>query len=597
LIAAIESVAAAMRVMGKALRTALEYAIPATIAFGSAWTAINFRLIVSTVGMLANTLIALAGSLSLATLKQYAFNAAQSANVMGMIIVAAGLTAAALNMYSDNLAEATEASDKASEANLDYQAALAIRKRRTEEASFADVTAGLTADQLRAKIVELTRTEQILNAERLKAGTDLVGINVIETALEKNRAALAATTAALAKVTITAGEAEKKRLDNLVALTGLTEVTRAEFGQLLAMESGYAAALASGNLSVAARVELLQKQKAALDALAASTMQGEAARMSAIGGQRAQSAGLERRPVDTSGVTELPAIESKGVTLPPVLVSPATELALALARTQASEAESVLERMKALGTATDDEVRKLEGRAVAARQTADRLATQSQTGAPSIALPTVDTSLAESIRKQAEGARSAIALEADNIANDLRGTFAESISSGIIDGISAGFERAFATGKIGEGFKALGGTMLAGLGSAMIQFGKAGLSAALLMDGFLKSLSNMLPGGAVAKAVAMIALGGTLRGVASAAFGGGGGGGGMAVTPTTQFGIPMQSDGSVTRLLFGQTSATTAAGMQPRTATNVTIIGPDDPKAQRAIEELITKGQRRGTLG
>ena len=66
--------------------------------------------------------------------------------------------------------------------------------------------------------------------------------------------------------------------------------------------------------------------------------------------------------------------------------------------------------------------------------------------------------------------------------------------------------------------------------------------------------------------------------------------------PVTPFGNPMQGDGNVTRLVFGQTSATTAAGMTPRSATNVTIIGPDDPKAQRAIQELITKGNTRGTL-
>jgi hypothetical protein len=526
LVVALNAVEKSIQTFDKALRAALSYAVPATIAFGSAWAAINFRLIASTVGMLANTLIGLAGTLSLATVKQYALNVAMGANPIGAIIVGLGLLAAGLTIYSDKMDKATEASDKASEANLQYQAALAIRKRRVEEASQADATAALSADQLRGKIAELTRTEKILTAERAKAGNDLVGINVIEQALQRNREALAATTATLARVTQEANEAEQKRVDNLVALTGLTALTREEFRQLLSVESGYEAALSRANLPLADRVELLQKQKAALDALASSTIRGESERMAGIGGQRSRSAGMERKPLDTSGVTELPAIEAKGVTLP--------------------------------------------------------------TG--------VSTGLMDSIKRTGQEAREALQKEADAIALQMTDTFAQGIGNGIADGIAAGFERAFATGKIGEGFKALGGTMLAGLGSAMMTFGKAGLQAALLMDGFLKSLSNMLPGGAVAKAVAMIALGGALRGVASAAFGGGGGGG-TPVTPTTQFGIPMQGDGTVTRLIFGETSATTAAGMQPRQATNVTIIGPDDPKAQRAIEELITKGQRRGTLG
>ena len=180
----------------------------------------------------------------------------------------------------------------------------------------------------------------------------------------------------------------------------------------------------------------------------------------------------------------------------------------------------------------------------------------------------------------------------------IRETLAEGIGASIGDGVAAGFERGFSTGKISEGFKALAGTLLSGLGSAMIRFGTASAGFAKLQAKIISGLTSLNPATTIAGAVAMIALGGALKGAAQSMFGGGGGGGGSAaVMPVTPFGNPMQGDGSVTRLLFGQTSATTAAGMQPRTATNVTIIGPDDPKAQRAIEELITKGQRRGTLG
>ena len=527
IVSALNGIEKAIQVFDKAIRTALEYAIPATIAFGSAWAAINFRLIVSTVGMLANTLVALAGRLSLATIKQYALNTAMNANVIGAIIVALGLAAAALTIYSNKTDEATEASDKASEANLDYQAALAIRKRRTEEASRADANAGLTADQLRAKIAELTRTEQILNAERARAGSDLVSINVIEEALERNRAALAATTASLAQATIAATEAEQKRLDNLVSLAGLTELTRAEFGQLLALESGYAAALDRGNLSVEARVDLLQKQRVALDALATSTMQGEAARMSAIGKQRSQSAGIERRPLDTSGVTELPAIDVQAIATP---------------------------------------------------------------------LPSgVGTGLADSIRKTGEKASTAVQTEADKLAVDLQDSFAQSITSGLTDGFSAGIAAAIGTGRIADAFKAMGQSIVQSMASAMAKVALASIRFGTMMEK-IRVFMVANPALAVAAAAAMLAFAYANGGKAqSGSLGvtGGVGGGTFAAMPS----MGGQGDGSVTRLLFGQTSATTAAGMQPRTATNVTIIGPDDPKAQRAIEELITKGQRRGTLG
>jgi hypothetical protein len=52
-----------------------------------------------------------------------------------------------------------------------------------------------------------------------------------------------------------------------------------------------------------------------------------------------------------------------------------------------------------------------------------------------------------------------------------------------------------------------------------------------------------------------------------------------------------------TQLIFGQTSATTAAGMTPRQSMNVTVIGPNDPSAQRAIQELMTKANSRGRVG
>jgi len=70
------------------------------------------------------------------------------------------------------------------------------------------------------------------------------------------------------------------------------------------------------------------------------------------------------------------------------------------------------------------------------------------------------------------------------------------------------------------------------------------------------------------------------------------GGAGGLQTAIGAPGTPMQSP-----IVFGSTSASTAVGMQPRQAMNFTIIGPNDPSAQRAIQELMRKAESRGRIG
>jgi hypothetical protein len=470
LVVALNAVERAIQTFDKALRAALDYAVPGFVALGGAFVAMKLPVIVSLLGGMINTLIALRAALSLATIQQWALNAAMAANPIGLVVVGLSALTAGVLAYATAEKNAAEQRDAEIAKSPAYLAALdAIRNRR----------------------------QQAKEAEEALAF-----------AIKKTDEALAA------------------RQPDMVKLAGLTSLTRAEFRELATAEQGYANALRMGNLPLADRITLLERQKAMLDALASATIRGESERMAGIGGQRSRSAGMERKPLDTSGVTELPAIEAKGVTLP--------------------------------------------------------------TG--------VSTGLMDSIKRTGQEAREALQKEADAIALQMTDTFAQGIGNGIADGIAAGFERAFATGKIGEGFKALAGTLVSGLGSALVQFGKASLAASTLMAKFKAAMASLNPATAMAASVAMIAIGGAMQGAAQNAFGNAGATRTTAVSP---FGTVngSQGDGTVTRLIFGETSATTAAGMQPRQATNVTIIGPDDPKAQRAIEELITKGQRRGTLG
>jgi hypothetical protein len=187
---------------------------------------------------------------------------------------------------------------------------------------------------------------------------------------------------------------------------------------------------------------------------------------------------------------------------------------------------------------------------------------------------------------------------AQELGEGIRQTFQENIGAALVGGVVAGIEQAVASGSISEGFQALGSMMLAGLGDAMIRFGTASAAFAGFMDSILTSLANLLPGGALASSLAMIAMGAALKGVARGMFGGQRGGSAGSISSIGGAGGgAFASNLPTTQLIFGQTSATTAAGMQPRQATNVTIIGPNDPSAQRAMQELLNKANSRGRIG
>lgn len=187
-----------------------------------------------------------------------------------------------------------------------------------------------------------------------------------------------------------------------------------------------------------------------------------------------------------------------------------------------------------------------------------------------------------------------------DLANNIEQTFQQNVGGALVAGISMGIEQAVASGNIGEGFRALGSMLLAGLGDAMIRFGTTTAAFAQFMATIMESLSNLMPGGALAASIAMIAFGSALKGVARGMFGGQGGGAAVSIGSFGGgggFGGGMGAALPTTQLIFGQTSATTAAGMTPRQSMNVTVIGPNDPSAQRAIQELMTKANSRGRVG
>lgn len=192
----------------------------------------------------------------------------------------------------------------------------------------------------------------------------------------------------------------------------------------------------------------------------------------------------------------------------------------------------------------------------------------------------------------------AIALsEAQALAVELQTTFQETIGNALVGGIVGGIEQAVASGNISDGFKALSSMLLAGIGDAMIKFGTSTAAFSQFMAKITAALTTLNPAAGLAASLALIGVGAALKGAARGMFGGQGGGNAGSIA---NFGGNMGGFASATpttQIIFGQTSATTAAGMQPRQAMNVTIIGPNDPQAQRALQEMMTKANSRGRIG
>jgi hypothetical protein len=192
-----------------------------------------------------------------------------------------------------------------------------------------------------------------------------------------------------------------------------------------------------------------------------------------------------------------------------------------------------------------------------------------------------------------------VAAEAEQAAADITARLQQSFAGAIVgtfaDALAAGFEAAIASGKISEGFKAFGSVLLSGLGGMLQQFGTAALLANKLMIKLMASMASMNPATGIAASLALIALGGALKGAARSAFGGGGaggvgGGGGGYSAPA------LASTMTMPAAFYGPTAAGSANTIERINPIAVTIIGPNDPTAQRQMQELIRNADRRGNV-
>jgi hypothetical protein len=202
------------------------------------------------------------------------------------------------------------------------------------------------------------------------------------------------------------------------------------------------------------------------------------------------------------------------------------------------------------------------------------------------------------VREQMDATEREWAARTAELRQNVGADLAQGLTMTLADSIGSAFEAAFATGKIGEGFKALGRAMLAGLGSMIQAFGVKALAASKLMGTLLEAFKTLNPYLAIPAALGLIALGGALKGAAAGAFGGGMGGGigGGGLPVAGAMGGTVGGAMRLPGMMYGPTMAGATSTIQPMPNMNVTIIGPNDPSAQRAMQELMTKADRRGNV-
>jgi TP901 family phage tail tape measure protein len=181
------------------------------------------------------------------------------------------------------------------------------------------------------------------------------------------------------------------------------------------------------------------------------------------------------------------------------------------------------------------------------------------------------------------------------------GEMGDAIESGLEqtlgDAIANGLEAAFDTGNLMSFFEHFGKTLLAGFGDILVQLGQILIQYGITMEALRPFLMNIFTAGpaAIAAGVALIALGSAFTSISSSSGGGVGRGtatAGAFREPSYGF-SQQQSDVSRRTISMGAPPA-----VQPQQPINFfnTIIGPDDPIAQRQITELVVKAQRRGLV-
>jgi tape measure domain-containing protein len=163
------------------------------------------------------------------------------------------------------------------------------------------------------------------------------------------------------------------------------------------------------------------------------------------------------------------------------------------------------------------------------------------------------------------------------------------IASSIGNAIASGFARAFQSGSVTEGFRALGAAFLGGLGGMLQQIGTASLAANKLMLAIKKAILGFNPVVGLAASLGLIALGGALQGLAGrttsqgavpvGASAGAVGSTGGTIIDRGVIGGPIAPFGGAA---FGAPG--TPGGVS---VGNLVLLSPNDPTWQRQLSESL----------
>jgi hypothetical protein len=173
------------------------------------------------------------------------------------------------------------------------------------------------------------------------------------------------------------------------------------------------------------------------------------------------------------------------------------------------------------------------------------------------------------------------------VANTIQYGIAQTLGNAIYQGFAAAFSGKGISGLL----KGFAKSILAGIGQTFTQLGQVYLQYGVLMQGLASFLPNPFTAGwaGVAIGAALIAMGAALGAVGTHSATAGSGGGysaGLGYNNT-------QDQITRIRLMPGWAQG---SDISPRSGNNYqfTVIGANDPQAQRAISELVRNAERRG---
>jgi hypothetical protein len=181
----------------------------------------------------------------------------------------------------------------------------------------------------------------------------------------------------------------------------------------------------------------------------------------------------------------------------------------------------------------------------------------------------------------------------DNLANSIGMSF----GSAVVGGLTAGIVSALTGGGLGGGFEALTGAVLVGLGQMAIRIGTESAAFLSFMQVIQDAIANFMPGLGLAGALGLIGLGSALvaigGGMGGRSRGGMGGRGGSGSYGYGGGGIPSVIDRGLINPLSGVVTAPGTITPRESIVNHWTIIGENDPRAQRAVYSMWDKANRR----